>query len=66
VEPLTPVPGSPAAQTTTPLRRSLAEINADADAGAEQLSKLGGGEQLLKLEADEPSVQPDGSPMKTE
>jgi hypothetical protein len=42
VEPLTPVPGSPAVQNGTPLKRSFVEIpatTADADGGADQFKK---------------------------
>ena len=39
VEPITPVPGSPAIQNGTPLRRSLTELNADTACGAEEAVK---------------------------
>ncbi|KAH7346077.1 hypothetical protein BKA66DRAFT_478235 [Pyrenochaeta sp. MPI-SDFR-AT-0127] len=37
VEPLTPVPGSPAVQNGTPLKRSITEINVDSIADAEKV-----------------------------
>ncbi|KAF1836514.1 hypothetical protein BDW02DRAFT_646062 [Decorospora gaudefroyi] len=36
VEPLTPVPGSPAVQNGTPLRRPITEVKADTSSGAEE------------------------------
>ena len=39
VEPITPVPGSPAIQNGTPLRRPLTELNADSTSGAEEAVK---------------------------
>ncbi|KAE8866588.1 hypothetical protein PTNB29_03735 [Pyrenophora teres f. teres] len=39
VEPITPVPGSPAIQNGTPLRRPLTELNADSTSGAEEVAK---------------------------
>ncbi|CAO2650013.1 Nn.00g013050.m01.CDS01 [Neocucurbitaria sp. VM-36] len=39
VEPLTPVPGSPAVQNGTPLKRAVAEINADTAGSADEVKK---------------------------
>ncbi|KAI5376710.1 hypothetical protein J4E82_004656 [Alternaria postmessia] len=39
VEPITPVPGSPAVQNGTPLRRPMTELTADSAPGAEEAKK---------------------------
>ncbi|KAH5379845.1 hypothetical protein HBI33_154240 [Parastagonospora nodorum] len=66
VEPLTPVPGSPAVQSGTPLRRSFVEIPATSDnanAGAEEPQKL----ETTEGEEVQPAqkVDDDSGPMET-
>jgi hypothetical protein len=39
VEPITPVPGSPAVQNGTPLRRPMTELTADSTPGADEAKK---------------------------
>jgi hypothetical protein len=40
VEPITPVPGSPAVQNGTPMRRPMTELTADSTPGTEEAKKL--------------------------
>jgi hypothetical protein len=62
VEPLTPVPGSPAIQNGTPLRRPFAEVSAAA--GAEEMKAENNGE--ANQEVVKEHVKDDDAPTKTE
>jgi hypothetical protein len=67
VEPLTPVPGSPAVQNGTPLRRPFAEVSAaiaDAAASAEETKAENNGE--ANLEVGREKAKDDDTPAKAE
>lgn len=50
VEPITPVPGSPAVQSGTPFKRSITEITVDDALSAEAHKKGEGGDEVLRTE----------------